>query len=329
MNIFLQSSVWSPFLPPQNATEAAAVDNLYGFIFWLSVVLFLLVVGPIFYFVFKYRVRAGQEAKPTPRITHHLGLELTWSVIPSILCLVIAVWGFWDFMNLGNAPADSEEIYVTGKKWVWQFEHKNGFKELNELHIPAGKTIKLILTSEDVIHSFFIPDFRVKHDLPPGRYTSVWFTPTDSGEAKDKVTGIIADHQIFCTEYCGDGHSGMLAKLFVMEPKAYLKYLDEGDPKMVVTAEVGAALYKTKACITCHSVDGSKMTGPSWKGLWQGKQPLEGGSVATVDEEYIRESIVNPAAKIAQGYANQMPSYQGLLNKKEIAAITEYIKSLK
>lgn len=320
MNILLQSSLWSPFMPPANSVNSANVDNLYGFIFWLSVVLFILVIGPGFYFAWKYRVKKGEEAKPTPRITHHLGLELTWSVIPTILCLIIAVWGFWDFMALGVAPSDADEVYVTGYKWGWRFEHKNGFKELNELHIPLGKTVKLIMTSEDVIHSFFIPDFRVKHDLPPGRYTSIWFTPTDTEKSV---------HQVFCTEYCGEGHSGMLAKVFVWPQKEIDDFVVNGPIDFVVSAKSGEEVYKAKNCVTCHSADGSKLTGPSYKGIWGSKQPLSDGTSVDVDEEYIRESIVNPGAKIAQGYANQMPSYQGLLNKKEIAAITEYIKSLK
>ena len=320
MNILLQSSVWSPFLPPPNATEAAAVDNLYGFIFWLSVVLFLLVVGPMFYFVFKYRVRAGETAKPTPRITHHLGLELTWSVIPSILCLVIAVWGFWDFMNLGNAPADAEEIYVTGAQWVWNFEHKDGTKEINELHVPEGKTFKLILTSQDVIHSFFIPDFRVKHDLPPGRYTSIWFTPNGVG-----------NHQVFCTEYCGDSHSQMLATVKVMTRKDYDEWNRVGTPlgPDETPEKRGEKLYREKSCITCHSIDGIRMTGPSFKGIFGTPQPLTDGSSAIADENYIRESILNPQAKIVATFTPVMPPFQGMLKDNDITCLIAYIKSLK
>ncbi len=320
MNIFLQSSWWSPFLPAANSTVSSSVDNLYGFIFWLSVVLFVLVIGPGFYFAWHYRVKQGEVPKPTPRITHHLGLELTWSIIPLILCLVIAVWGFWDFMILGVAPADADEVYVTGYKWGWRFEHKNGFKELNELHVPLGKTIKLIMTSEDVIHSFFIPDFRVKHDLPPGRYTSIWFTPTDT---------VKSVHQVFCTEYCGDGHSGMLAKVYVWPQNEIDKFITDGPEGFDISAKSGKEVYEKKNCLTCHSVDGSKMAGPSFKGIWGGPQPLVGGTTVTVDENYVRESILNPQAKVAEGYAPVMPPYQGLVNEKEIKAIIEYLKTLK
>lgn len=320
MNIFLLQW-WSPFLPPADSTASSSVDNLYGFIFWLTMIFFVLVIGPGAWFVYKYRLKPGEEAKPTPRITHHLGLELTWSIIPLILCLVIAVWGFWDFMVLGVAPADAEEIYVTGYKWGWRFEHKDGFKELNKLHIPEGKTVKLIMTSEDVIHSFFIPDFRVKHDLPPGRYTSLWFTPT---------TKAGSEHQVFCTEYCGDGHSGMLAKIYVWAPEKIKELKLVGDPDFVPDAANGEKVYKEKNCNTCHSVDGSKLTGPSFKGIWGGPQPITGGPTVTVDEEYVRESIVNPQAKIAEGYpAGLMPSYQGLVSQKEILAVIEYMKTLK
>jgi cytochrome c oxidase subunit II len=321
MNIFLlQSSLWSPFMPPANSVNSGNVDNLYGFIFWLSVILFILVIGPGFYFVWKYRVKQGEEAKPTPRITHHLGLELTWSIIPSILCLIIAVWGFWDFMALGVAPSDADEIYVTGTKWVWNFEHKDGTKEVNELHIPEGKTYKLIMTSQDVIHSFFIPDFRVKHDLPPGRYTSIWFTPIGTGT-----------HQIYCTEYCGDGHSGMLAKLFVMPKKEFDQWQVAGPqpPEGKSMAEWGKELYNTKSCATCHSIDGSTMTGPSLKGIFGTPQPLADGTSVVADENYVKESVLNPQAKIVRGFNPVMPSYQGVLKQTEQTAIIEFIKSLK
>ena len=317
MNILLQW--WSPFLPPASSTASSSVDNLYGFIFWLTMILFVLVMGPAAWFIYKYRVKPGEEAKPTPRITHHLGLELTWSIIPTILCLIIAVWGFWDFMVLGVAPADAEEIYVTGYKWGWRFEHKDGFKELNSLHIAEGKTIKLIMTSEDVIHSFFIPDFRVKHDLPPGRYTSIWFTPT---------TKAGSEHQVLCTEYCGDGHSGMLAKVFVWTPEQ-IKKLKEDGPPIPKTADEGRKVYLQKNCNTCHSVDGSKLTGPSFKGLWGTQQPLADGTSVLVDENFVRESILNPQAKIAKDFAPLMPSYQGLVAKSEMEALFEYLKSIK
>jgi cytochrome c oxidase subunit II len=319
MNILLQS-LWSPFMPPPASTTAANVDGLYGFIFWLTMVLFVVVIGPAAYFIYKYRLKKGEEAKPTPRITHHLGLELTWSVIPTILLLIIAVWAFWDFMVLGVAPADAEEIYVTGYKWGWRMEHKDGTKELNELHIPEGKNVKLIMTSEDVIHSFFVPDFRVKSDLPPGRYTSIWFRPTGTGT-----------HQVFCTEYCGDGHSAMLAKIFVMSKTDYEKWRTEGTPPPEGTSmeEYGKQLYASKACNTCHSVTGEKLTGPSFKGIYGAPQPLADGSSVPVDENYIKESILNPQAKIAQGYAPVMPSYQGVLKETEIQALIAYIKSLK
>ncbi len=319
MNLFLLQW-WSPFLPPAASTASSSVDNLYGFIFWLTMILFVLVMGPAAWFMYKYRLKPGEEAKPTPRITHHLGLELTWSIIPLILCLVIAVWGFWDFMVLGVAPADAEEVNVTGYKWGWRFEHKDGTKELNELHVSEGKTIKLVMTSEDVIHSFFIPDFRVKHDLPPGRYTSLWFTPIGIGT-----------HQVFCTEYCGDGHSGMLAKIIVMPKDKYEEWSRVGTPLSdgETPESRGKQLYADKGCATCHSIDGSKLTGPSFKAIFGQPQPLTDGTTVTMDENYMRESILNPQAKIAQGYAPVMPSFQGILKETEITYLIAYIKSLK
>lgn len=317
MNILLQ---WAPFMPPAASHNAPNVDNLYGFIFWLSVVLFIMVIGPGAWFVYKYRLKKGEEPKPTPRITHHLGLELTWSVIPLVLVTVVAVWGFWDFMALGIAPADVEEIYVTGAQWVWKFEHTDGTKEINELHLPEGRQIKLIMTSEDVIHSFFIPDYRVKSDLPPGRYTSLWFKPNGVGT-----------HDIFCTEYCGDEHSHMLAKVIVMPQKEYDIWAKEGvgpDPG-VSMADFGKKLYNTKSCNTCHSVDGSPLTGPTFKGIFGKPQPLTNGTSVNVDEDFIRESILNPQAKIAANFSPVMPSFQGSLKEKELQGLIEYIKSLK
>lgn len=317
MNMLLQ---WSPFMPPAGSTVASQVDNLYGFIFWLSVVFFILVIGPGAWFIYKYRVKKGEKAGDTPRITHNTTLELLWSVIPLILVMIIAVWGFYDYMTITVAPADATEIYVTGYKWGWRFEHKDGFKELNQLHVPIGRPIKLILTSEDVIHSFFVPDFRIKQDLPPGRYTSVWFEPTDKAENV---------HQIFCTEYCGDGHSGMLGKIFVWPEKKIEQLKREGDPDFVINAENGAKVYKEKNCITCHTVNGDRLTGPSFKGIWGSQQPLADGTAVPVDENYVKESILQPMAKVAQGYTPVMPSYQGLINEKEIKAVIEYLKTLK
>lgn len=317
MNILLQ---WSPFLPPTASVNAANVDNLYGFIFWLSVVLFILVIGPGAWFVYKYRLKPGEDAKPTPRITHHLGLELTWSVIPLILLIIIGIWSFWDFMALAIPPAEAEEIYVTGYKWGWRIEHRDGTKELNELHIPEGKTVKLIMTSEDVIHSFFVPDFRVKHDLPPGRYTSLWFTPVGTGE-----------HQVFCTEYCGDGHSQMLAKIHVMPKDKYAVWAKEGvGPNQGETmADFGKRLYTAKGCNACHTVDGSALSGPTFKGIFGKPQPLTNGTSVNVDEDFIKESILNPQAKVAVGFNPVMPSFQGIIKEKELQGLIEYIKSLK
>lgn len=313
-------------MPPQGSTIAGEVDNLYGFIFWLSVVFFFLVLGPAAYFVWKYRQK-GDQVRPTPWITHHLPLELAWSVIPLLLVVGIAVWGFWSYMSLSVAPANAEEIQVVGYKWGWRFEHRNGKKQLNKLNIPIGKPVKLVLTSlEDdpnntpVIHSFFVPDFRVKQDLPPGRYTHLWFKPTQVGE-----------HQVFCTEYCGTGHSGMLATINVMTQADYDKWLKEGDalPAGMTLAQYGAQLYKDKNCNTCHTITGDKLVGPSFKGLWGINQPIQGGPAVLVDENYIRESILQPQAKIAEGYPPVMPSYQGLLSDNDVKALIEYIKSLK
>ncbi|HYE75420.1 MAG TPA: cytochrome c oxidase subunit II [Blastocatellia bacterium] len=321
MNILLQAA---PFMPPQASTVAGEVDALYGFIFWLSVVFFILVIGPMVYFVWKYR-QHGEEIRPVAWITHNLPLELAWSIIPLILVIIIAVWGFWSYMNLYVEPPNAEEIQVVGFKWGWKFEHRDGIKELGELHVEVNKPIKLVMTSmEDnenstpVIHSFFVPDFRVKQDLPPGRYTTLWFTPT-----------VLGEHQVYCTEYCGDSHSAMLAKLYVLTPEEMAKFRENGGLTGPPTAELGKDLYTKRGCATCHSVDGSRLVGPSFKGIWDSMQPLQGAPPVKVDENFLRESILNPNAKIAEGYPPVMNSYQGILRDPEIQALILYIKSLK
>jgi cytochrome c oxidase subunit II len=325
MNILLYANPFSPFMPPQASTVAGEVDTLYGFIFWLSVVFFILVLGPAAYFVWKYRQR-GDEVRPTPWITHNLPLELAWSVIPLILVVIIAIWGFWGFMSLNVVPANASEVQVIGYKWGWRFEH-NGRKQLNELNVPVGRTVKLVMTSlEDaadntpVIHSFFVPAFRVKQDIPPGRFTYLWFTPTEIGK-----------HQVFCTEYCGDGHSAMLATVNVMSQADFDKWLkgDEPLPAGMTLAQYGGQLYTKNNCNTCHSIDGTKLVGPTFKGLFGASQPLTTGASVPVDENFLRESILQPQAKVAEGFAPVMPSYQGLLSDRDVQALVEYIKTVK
>lgn len=314
-------SPWAPFMPPAASDFANSLDNLYGFIWWTMAFFTIIIIFLTFYFPYKYR----RKDKPTltPRITHNLALELTWSGIPALLILIIAFWGFNLFVKAYVPPGgDVTEINVTGKQWAWSFEHvmgkASGETEPGELHVELGKPVKLIMSSTDVIHSFFIPDFRVKSDVVPGRYTTIWFDPKVPGE-----------HQVFCTEYCGDSHSAMLAKVIVLSPPDYKVWLD-GIKNVPPTPEKGAELFQKAGCVTCHSVDGSPRVGPSLKGVFGTPQPIVGGDPVIAEENYIRESILQPQAKIVQNFQGQnMPSFQGVLNDSQINAIIAYIKTLK
>jgi cytochrome c oxidase subunit 2 len=211
------------------------------------------------------------------------------------------------------------EIIVTGKKWLWEFEYPDGTRSLNDLHVPVNKPVKLIMHAEDVIHSFYVPAFRLKRDVLPGRYTELWFTATEPGV-----------HQVYCTEYCGKGHSDMLARIYVDTPEEYEVFLREGDEQVrkMPLKDLGKLVYENKGCATCHSIDGSRGQGPSFKGIWGKTERGANGKEYLVDENYIRESILMPNAVVVQGYEPIMPTFQGLLREREILGVIEYIKSL-
>lgn len=308
----------APFLPIQGSEHAGSVDLLYDVIFYMDLFFFVLIVGGLIYIVMKYRDKG--EKRDVPQFSHNFALEVTWSVIPLILVIIIFFWGFNSYIVSRVSPNDAMEVRVTAKKWQWEFEYPDGTRTLNELHVPTGKPVKLVMSSIDVIHSFYLPTMREKMDVLPNRYTALTFTPTVEGE-----------HQIFCTEYCGDGHSEMLAKLYVESDAAYKKWLETGgfDEKTPLH-EIGAKLYKSRACVTCHSLDGSRIQGPSFKGLYGRTEQIAGQGAVQVDDNYIRESIVNPNAKVVEGYpSGLMPTYKGLLKDREINALIEYIKTLK
>jgi cytochrome c oxidase subunit 2 len=219
------------------------------------------------------------------------------------------------------APRDALEVKVTGQKWFWTFDYKNGANSLNDLYVPVGKTVKLLMSSQDVIHSFYVPDFRMKMDVLPNRYTIAWFEALDTGE-----------YDIFCTEYCGKGHSEMLGKVKVLSEEDYLAWLEKSAvdiPEGVSLEEAGEQLYKSKACATCHSIDGKPGVAPSFLGLYGSIENLTDGSKVQVDENYIRESILDPRAKVTLGFQPVMPTFQGVLKDRQIDALIAYIKSLK
>ena len=315
-------------LPTPASTFAEGTDNLYLFITALDTAFFVLIMAAIGYFMWKYRRRSKDQK--TSSLTHSGIVEFLWSAIPTVLLLVIFVWGECDYVKQSVPPADALDIRVTGQKWYWTVEYpKYPGVSLNSsteepaltVMVPKGKPVRLTMTSTDVIHSFYVPAFRLKKDVVPGRYTQAWFEATRVGE-----------FNLFCTEYCGDFHSNMTGVVKVLEPedferalkKAGVLELGEGESM----AAYGERIYKRRGCVACHSIDGADGTGPTWKGLWGKTESLTDGSTVKVDDEYIKTSILEPNKQVVSGYAPQMPSYQGQLDNKQIQAVIEYIKTL-
>ena len=307
----------SSFMPPQGTLISADVDNLYSFIVIASTISCFILIGGMIYFVLKYKRKTNNDK--TAYIDHNSFLEFLWSFIPFLIFMGVFVWGWKIYHDMRTFPKDAIEVHVLGKQWTWDFMYKSGKTTTNEFVVPVKTNVKLIMTSKDVIHSFFIPSMRIKQDVVPGRYTALWFNAEKTG-----------DYNVFCTEYCGAAHSGMLAKMKVVSTEEYEKFLQENDAALSLP-ERGAKLYISSGCIACHSTDGTTKVGPSWKGLFGTKgRDLDDGSKVDVDENYLRESILNPNAKIAKGFAKGvMPVYQGQLKEEQVNALIEYMKSLK
>ncbi|MEM7157789.1 MAG: cytochrome c oxidase subunit II [Myxococcota bacterium] len=318
---------WSTL--PQASTFAEGTDNVYLFIVVLSVFFFVLIMGVQGYFMWKYR-RLSEDQK-TSSITHNGKLEFLWSAIPAVLLVVIFVWGEVDFLKQAVPPSDAIQVRVTGRQWYWTVDYPDhpGVQLTSSVDdstvtmmVPKGRPVQLTMTSEDVLHSFYIPAFRVKRDVVPGRYTTMWFEATQVGE-----------FNMYCAEYCGDQHSAMVGVVKVLEPELFDAALaeagrleqDEGES----LADFGKRIYSRRGCNACHSIDGSPKTGPTWKGLW-GKQETTDKGTVTVDDNYVRESVLEPNAQIVSGFNGvKMPSYKGQLEDKHITALIEYIKTLK
>ncbi|MBI2608914.1 MAG: cytochrome c oxidase subunit II [Deltaproteobacteria bacterium] len=308
---------------PQASNFAPLVDHLYDFIFWVSVVSFFIIVGMMGYFVLKYhRKRKAEDS--TPYIEGHGPTEFAMAAVLFVLVMVIFAWGWMDYRKMLHSPEKTLEINIIGKQWFWNAEYPNGRKLKDELVVPEGADVKLTMTSADVIHSFYIPDFRIKQDVVPGQFTKLWFKPTKEGE-----------YTAFCAEYCGFDHSRMLARVKVLRPKAFKKWYDnwkdeatqtEGD--LTSPIEKGRLVFEAKACNACHTVDGKPLVGPSFLKTYGTKRPLEGGGEILMDENYVRESLMDPQLKISKGYPPAMPTFRGQLTDEEVNHVVAYLKSL-
>ncbi len=310
--------MWPPDLPlfPASAsTMSGKVDQLYAFLIAVSAFFVVLIAALIIIFSIRYRRRRATEVGA--RVIPSMALEIFWTAVPVGLAMIMFVWGAGLYFAMAKPPAEAEDIYVVGKQWMWKFQHPEGQREIDELHVPLGKAIRLTMTSEDVIHSFFVPAFRMKADVLPGRYTTVWFQATTPGR-----------YHLFCAEYCGTSHSGMTGWINVMKPDDYQAWLSGGTAEGGSLASAGEKLFQDRACITCHRADG-RGRGPVLTGLYGSRVALSSGQVVTADDAYIRESILDPQAKVVAGFQPIMPTFRGLISEEQLLQLIEYVKSLK
>jgi cytochrome c oxidase subunit 2 len=302
-----------PFMPESASTFSDEVDLYFFFLVGLTF-FFTIVIGALaIFFMIRYRRRRDDEV-PEP-IEGAMALEITWTVIPFIISMFIFAWGAKIYYDMYKEPKDALEIFVTGKQWMWRAQHPDGVREINALHLPVGRRIKLTMTSEDVLHSYYIPAFRTKADVVPGRYTMTWFEPTKVGT-----------YHLFCSEYCGTQHSGMIGTITVLEPSDYQSWLaggtSEGSP-----AVAGEKLFASLACSTCHQ-DQNRGRGPTLVGAFGTERVLDNGMKVVADEAYLRESILMPSLKLVAGYQAIMPTFQGQVSEEQILQLIAYIKSI-
>jgi cytochrome c oxidase subunit II len=303
-----------PLFPESASTTANSVDYLYFYLIGVSVIMTVLIFTAVFVFALKYRRRSEHEI-PAP-IHGSLKLEITWSVVPFLIMLTFFWWGAQIFFANASPPADSMDVYAVGKQWMWKIQYPEGQREINELHVPVGRPVKVTLASEDVIHSFFIPAFRVKHDVVPGRYDTMWFTATKPGR-----------YHLFCAEYCGTEHSGMVGWVTVLTEPDYENWLS-GNGSEGTMVQQGERLFGQLGCATCHQLDQQGRC-PNLRGVYGSHVQLTDNKSVTADEAYIRESILNPNAKIVAGYHQDvMPSFQGQVTEEGLLQLIVYIKSL-
>jgi cytochrome c oxidase subunit 2 len=302
-----------PVFPEQASKVAQRTDNLYLGLIGASVVVCLVVFIPMFYWLFKYR--SGKQADRTPRHLPETKIEITWTLVPLLIFMGFYAWGAKNYFLIERPPPDAMEINVVGKQWMWKIQHPEGNREINELHVPVGRMVKLTMTSQDVIHSFFLPEFRVKQDVVPGRYTTEWFQA-------DKI----GSYHLFCSEFCGTSHSHMIGRVIVMSPADYQRWLVRGQPGSSMV-QTGERLFRELGCSGCH-VGQSIVRAPPLEGLFGKPVPLNNGEVVSADEGYLRDSILFPAKQIAGGYTNDMPSFKGKVSEEDLLQLIAYLKSL-
>jgi len=298
---------------------AGQVDGVFLFITLMGLIFFIITQGFLIYFAVKYRRKKREEPAETPYITGNHWLEAIWIVIPSLVVLVIFFYGYAVFHDIRTPPPDAVEIQVTARQWLYQFTYPDGRSAINEVRVPVGKPVKFLMKSADVLHGFYLPDFRVKQDILPGSYTYLWVQPEKEGR-----------YDIFCTQYCGTGHSTMRAMLIVMSPEEYEHWAkQEEKPKNLSLAKQGEELVEHSGCLGCHSLDGTAKIGPTLKGVFGRMVTLSDGKTVIANEDYLRESIVNPGAKVVKDFPPIMPTFQGVLKDDEITAVIAYLKTVK
>jgi cytochrome c oxidase subunit 2 len=305
---------WIPLIPESASTLSWKVDALYFYLSGVTVFFTLLISSILIFFVIRYRRRTPYEI-PRP-IAGSYKLETLWTVIPFVIAMTMFAWGARIYFEEYRPPQNAIEIYVVGKQWMWKIQHSTGQREINELHIPVGRKVKLIMTSEDAIHDFFVPAFRIKADVVPGRYTSEWFEATKPGT-----------YHLFCAEYCGMNHSGMIGWIVVMEPREFDNWLS-GNAGNTTPAVAGQQLFQSLGCVSCHGANGEGGRGPTLAGLFGRQTLLSTGQSVRADEAYIRESIINPQAKLVAGFGPIMPTFQGQVSEDQLVQLLAFIKSL-
>jgi cytochrome c oxidase subunit II len=302
-----------PLFPDQASRVAEQTDYIYWGLSCLSGAMLLIIFVPMAWFLFKYR--RGKPADRRPVRLPTLKIELTWTILPALVMMCFYVWAADHYFTIEQPPPHAMEINVVGQQWMWKIQHPEGHREIDELHVPVGRVVQLTMTSQDVIHSFYLPEFRIKQDAVPGRYTTEWFKARRIGTYK-----------LFCSEYCGTDHSRMIGRVVVMDPADYANWLARGRPGRTLV-EAGERLFRELGCSGCH-MGQSVVRAPPLSGLYGKPVPLNGGEVVTADEGYLRDSILFPAKQITGGYTNDMPSFNGRISEEELLQVIAYIKSL-